>query len=286
MEQTGRILEGFNLSTFSIIRAIGINTVVDILIIAYFIYVIMRWIRDTRAWSLFKGIIILLLVAAGASFFRLHTLSWIIRNAFSLGIITVIVIFQPEIRKALENLGKGKIRNYLFTAVELEKKELTDESIESIIQASIELSEQKTGALIAIMAEVGLGEMEDTGVTLDSAISKQMLMNIFVNKSPLHDGGVIIRENRIAAAACIFPLTQKEVDSKFGTRHRAAIGASEVSDAYVLVVSEETGKISIAKDGRLYCGLHEKEVRGMLTSGRKPAKRKLVLWKGRVNGDE
>jgi len=262
----------------------GLNSVIDILILAYVIYKLMGWIKQTRAWSLLKGVAVILVIFGLSVLFELYALNWIITNTFSVGLMMIVVIFQPEMRKALEQLGKGKIVTF-FTSVERSDERLSTHTVDEIIVAARKMSTVRTGALMIIEQDVALGDLISTGIPIDAVVSSQLLINIFENKTPLHDGAVIICNNRVAAATCILPLTQSEVSSDLGTRHRAAIGASEVSDAYCLVVSEETGAISIAKGGMLYRDLSDQDLRSTLTENKKPPRRKLVLWKGRRNDD-
>jgi len=259
---------------------IGLNSIVDILVIAYVIYKVMLWIKQTRAWSLLKGVVVIMAIFGISVLFDLYALNWIITNTFSVGLMVIVVIFQPEMRKALEQLGKGNIVS-LFSPSEDSDEKLNEHTVDGVISAAKKMSDARTGALMIIEQDVPLGDFIDTGIPIDAQISAQLIINIFEDKTPLHDGAMIICNNRITAAACILPLTQSEVSSELGTRHRAAIGASEVSDAYCLVVSEETGAISIAKGGMLYRSLSEQEIRSMLTEHKKPPRRKLVLWKGR-----
>jgi diadenylate cyclase len=249
------------LSYFSINPGfIKFTDMLDILIITCIIYKLASWIKETRAWSLFKGLIVLLIVFAVSSFLGLSTLYFIISNTFNVGLIAAIVLFQPEIRKALEQLGK---KNFVYSFIKSEKSDdrIAKRTINEIIKAAKDMAITKTGALIVIEREVPVGDLEQTGIFLDAIISSQLLKNIFVDKTPLHDGAVIIRKNKIKAAACILPLSQNVTEHDFGTRHRAAIGASEISDAYILVVSEERGEISIARNGHLYRNLNEKQLR-------------------------
>lgn len=256
---------------------IKFSDVVDIIIVSYIIYKFMLWIKETRAWSLFKGIVVILLIFSFSSLFNFSTLYWLISNTINVGLIAIIIIFQPELRKALEQLGKGKLIS--FSKLDEGHVDVSEESIDEIIKAVKLMAKSRTGALIVLEKEVPLGDFESTGVKLDSVISHQLLLNIFEDKTPLHDGAVIIRNNRLKAAACILPLTQSGTKYDFGTRHRAAIGASETSDANVIVVSEERGEISIAKNGKLNRNLDEKQIRSMLTDKPK-TKRILSLWKG------
>lgn len=262
--------------------SIGISDILDILIVAYIIYKIIFWIKETRAWVLFKGILVIMALAAVATLLRLNTILWILSNTLSVGIIAAIVVFQPELRKALEQLGKGKFFSYFIRAAEPENDKASARTVDEIVKAADKMSAAKTGALILVEQEVPLGDLERTGIPIDAIISSQLLINIFEHNTPLHDGAVIVRRNRVAAATCFLPLTDSnEISMELGTRHRAAIGASEVSDAYVIVVSEETGAISLARGGVLYRRLTTDQLRGMLSQTPKEEKRKLTIWKGR-----
>ncbi|MDR2903124.1 MAG: diadenylate cyclase CdaA [Clostridiales bacterium] len=263
------------------IPEIGLNTVIDILAVAFISYKIMFWIKETRAWSLFRGIIVVLFVSMVSVLFELNTISWMISSALNFGIVAVAVIFQPELRRALEQLGKGKI--IAFMNPEDTALSLMDQTADEIITAVEKMAETRTGALIVVEKQVALGDLARSGIPIDAVVSSQLLCNIFVNKTPLHDGAVLIRKNKISAATCILPLTQTDVSADLGTRHRAALGASEVSDAVTVIVSEETGIISVAKGGRLYRGLSTEKLKNMLVDGKKLPKRKRNLWKGRKN---
>ncbi len=204
---------------------------------------------------------------------------------FGVGLMAIIILFQPELRKALEQLGKGKIVSPFSLDHQVVKA--SEATILEIIKAATSLAKAKTGALVLIEQDVALGDHENTGIPIDAVVTSQLLINIFENKTPLHDGAVIIRNNRIAAATCILPLTEDEIGRELGTRHRAAVGASEVSDAFVLVVSEETGTISIAKGGKLFRNLTGADVKKMLTQNYEPEKKKkLFLWKEAKNADK
>lgn len=270
------------LNYFSYARNLFItfSDVVDILIVSYVIYKIMLWIKETRAWSLFKGLIVILIIFAFSSILNFSTLYWIISNTFNVGLVALIVLFQPELRKALEQLGKG---NFISSFVKPEQtgQKVSDLTVNEIIKAAKIMANAKTGALIVIEKEVPLGDFEQTGILINGFVSNQLLVNIFENKTPLHDGAVIIRNNKIKAAACILPLSPNVDKHDFGTRHRAAIGASEVSDAYILVVSEERGEISIAKNGKLYQNLSEKQIRNIFSTIniKSQTKLKLKMWR-------
>lgn len=281
MEALRRVIENLGVTGF-VRPSIGFTDILDILIVAYIIYKIIFWIKETRAWVLFKGILVILALAAIATVLQLNTILWILSNTISVGIIAVIVVFQPELRKALEQLGKGKFFSYFMRNEEEDSHKASTRTVDEIIKAADKMGAAKTGALILVEQEVPLGDLERTGIPIDGAISSQLLINIFEHNTPLHDGAVIIRRNRVAAATCFLPLTDSnEVSMELGTRHRAAIGASEVSDAYVIVVSEETGSISVARGGVLYRDLTSEQLRTMLSRSNMVTKKKLSFWKGR-----
>lgn len=239
---------------------IGINSLVDIAVVAVITYMVILWIRETRAWSLFKGVMVLVFVAVVSFLFDLYMLNWIISGAFSIGLIALIVIFQPELRRALEKLGKSRLT---LLSSEAKPRYVSEKTAYEIVSATFAMARAKTGALIVVERDVALGDFEDTGVAIDAIVSARLLVNIFVNETPLHDGAVVIRNNRISAAACILPLTTTDIPDNMGTRHRAAIGASEVSDALVIVVSEETGIVTIARGGNFKRKVTEDALLGM-----------------------
>jgi len=271
------ILSGF---TPSIINASWLSNIIDVLAVSYCIYKLMQWIRETKAWTLFKGFIIVVLGYAAASLLNLVTILWVMRMTFNIGLIAIVVIFQPELRKALEQLGKGKYLAFL-KGTDKNIANLSANSAEEIVKAVKVMSGAKTGALIVIEQVVPVWEHGSSGIPLDSIISSQLLISLFEHNTPLHDGAVIIRHNRIIAAACILPLTQEEIGKEFGTRHRAAVGVSEESGAVALVVSEETGRVSIAIGGNLRKDLSEKQVREILLQGEKNEAREIKKKKKR-----
>ena len=261
---------------------VGVRDILDILIVAYLIYKMIFWIKETRAWVLFKGILVIVIFALASYMLRLNTILWILQNTISVGIIAVIVVFQPELRKALEQLGKSK---HFFAMLNFDtpekSREYTEKTVEEIIKASEKMSAARTGALMLIERDVPLGDFERTGINIDAVVTSQLLINIFEKNTPLHDGAVIIKNNSVAAATCFLPLTESnDISMDLGTRHRAAIGASEVSDAFVVVVSEETGAISIANGGVLYRNLSVDAMRRMLLQGKKSrSKKKKIFWR-------
>ncbi len=278
-----RIMSELNLSTLSI-PSFRITDIIDILLVALLIYLVMIWIKETRAWSLFKGIVVIFVISIVSYQLHFYTISWIIEKTLSVGIIALIVLFQPEFRKGLEQIGKGNIVTNIFNGDEEGK--ILYKTIEEVVTAATKMAKVRTGALILIEQDVPLGDLEKTGIPIDAIVTSQLLINIFENKTPLHDGAVIIRNNRVAAATCILPLTQTEIGLELGTRHRAAVGASEESDAYIIVVSEETGAISVAHSGKLYRNLSGNDVINMVSNGVKPAQRRIKLWKGRKKDAE
>lgn len=234
-------------SMLSLIRNIEPRNVVDILIVAYIFYKIFMLIRETRAEQLIKGLIVVVIVMKLSQVLGLVTLYWIIQNTLTVGLIAIMIIFQPELRKALEHIGRSRF----FTKKLFDSDEEIERIVNEIAIAAVNLSSTKTGALIIIEQDTGLNEFVQSGVKLDAIVSSSLLENIFFENSPLHDGAVIIRRDRIHAAACVMPLTEQQVGKELGTRHRAAIGITESSDAIAVVVSEETGTISLAINGRL-----------------------------------
>lgn len=248
------------------IPSVRITDVIDILLVAGLIYIVIHWIKETRAWTLFRGLVIIMLVSLLSYYLHFYTLTWIIEKTLSVGVIAVIIIFQPELRKALEQIGTGAMTSMSgILQTPTSNGKITTETANEIYKACVNLSAERTGALIVIEQHVPMGDIsKNSGVVIDGEVTAQLLQNIFVNKTPLHDGAVIIRNNKIAAASCILPVTQKEIGQELGTRHRAAVGGSEDSDAYFIVVSEETGKISVAREGKLKKAITPQELKSIL----------------------
>ena len=233
---------------------IHVTDVIEMVIIAFFIYYILAWIKDTRAGMLLKGIIIILVFYVVASVFQMNTILWLGKKLISAGLIALIVVFQPELRNALEKLGRSSLLNRMlpFAFGRNTDFRFSDRTLNDIVKACFEMGAVKTGALIVIEQNAQLTDYERTGIPVDAILSRQLLINIFEKNTPLHDGAILVRGDRIVSATCYLPLTDSTLLSKdLGTRHRAAVGASEASDALVIVVSEETGKVSVAKEGRL-----------------------------------
>lgn len=247
---------------------ITITDILEIIILSYLIYIVILWIKKTRAWTVFKGLVVIVIFMGFAAVFKLNTILWLFRNMINVGILAVIILFQPELRRALEELGKKNIISDVLIRSDSTKKErVNDNTIQELISAATFMSKNKTGALIVIEQNVPLGEYEATGINIDAAVSRQLVENIFEHNTPLHDGAVIIRNNRVVSATCYLPLTgRNDLNKDLGTRHRAAVGISEVSDSMTLVVSEENGQISIAYGGTLYSNLDVESLRNHLTS--------------------
>ena len=228
--------------------------ILEIFIIAVVFYNIVKWIKTTRAWVIVKGILVLLVFWLIASLLNMHAILWIFYKTIGVGITAVIILFQPELRKALEQLGQKSLASSLGLFSDTKEKEVlfSDEMLEELIKGTFVLARAKTGALIVIEQDVSLVEYEKTGIAIDGLISNQLLITIFEHNTPLHDGAVLIRGNRVVAATCYLPLSANmRLSKELGTRHRAAVGISEETDSFTIVVSEETGKVSIAKNGSL-----------------------------------
>ena len=237
--------------------------VIDISLVIFLIVKFFQIVKGTRVWQLLKGIIVLIIATIVSGILSLKVLNYILTSIMTYGVILIIVIFQPELRRALEQLGTNKISK--FFGIDKDIIARTKESIYKIVIAASELSKNKTGALIAIERDIKLKDIIDTGVILNAEISPQLLVNIFNPRTPLHDGAVIISENKIMAAACMLPLSDdKNISKGLGTRHRSALGMSKESDSVVVVVSEETGKISVAKDGILIADVKEDTLKQIL----------------------
>ena len=264
-----------------------LTDIVEILIIAFLVYQIMIWIKNTKAWMLLKGILVLGVFIFVAFLFQMHTILWIASNSLTVLATALIVVFQPELRRALEKLGE---RKYISAVMPFDsskdKGRFSEETIDGIVDASYVMGKAKTGALIVVEQAIKLTEYESTGIQLDCIVSSQVLINIFEHNTPLHDGAIIIRNDRIVSATCYLPLSDNMGLSKeLGTRHRAAVGLSEVSDALVIVVSEETGYVSVAQGGVLDRNISREKLREYLEdiqNKRSESRSILAKWKGRL----
>lgn len=278
------IREALDKISFLNIPHIWIRDILDILVVAFVIYKLLAWIKDTRTWALFKGILIFAIVAIASYILQLQTVWWILSNTITVGTIGLVVVFQPELRRGLEQIGRGRFFGFILLNEDSKIEGITNDTIEEISKACTHMGKMKTGALIVIEQETKLGDVERSGINIDAAITMQLLINIFEKNTPLHDGAVIIRNNRISAATCFLPLTDSmDISKELGTRHRAAIGLSEVSDAIIFVVSEETGTISYVRNGKIRRGIDGEVIRKILISTQKKKKtdKKLSIWKGK-----
>ncbi len=255
---------------------------VDIAIVSYIIYKLIILVRGTRAVQLVRGIVVLLAVWALSYYFNLNTLKWLMNQMFTFGVVGVLVIFQPELRRALEQLGRGK----LFARNSTEEYQEVNARIASVIKALNYLAKRKIGALIVFERETGLGDYMETGIPLESQITSELLINIFIPNTPLHDGAVIVRKQQIMAAGCYLPLSENPFISKeLGTRHRAAIGMTEVSDAICVVVSEETGQVSLVLNGQIVRDIKEESLISKLFEELKPKQIEKPSFFKRKGGD-
>lgn len=270
---------------------IRLTDIVEVLILSYMLYHVMIWIKNTKAWMLLKGIVVLGIFILVAFIFKMHTILYIAKNSVTVLATVAIVVFQPELRRALEKLGE---RKFLTSIVSFEsgrdRVRFSEETMESIIDAAYNMGRVKTGALIVVEQAIHLTEYESTGIHMDCVVSMQVLMNIFEHNTPLHDGAIIIRGDRIVSATCYLPLSDNMGLSKdLGTRHRAAVGMSEVSDALIIVVSEETGAVSVAQGGFLDRRVSREELREKLShiqDRKQETNRLAMLWKGRHKNEK
>ena len=242
-----------------------VTLIIDLTLVMFLLYCFFKMVKGSRAWQLIKGIALLVVATWVSGLFNLKILNWILTGIMNVGVIAILVIFQPELRRALEQLGTNKITQFFGIDKDLSTK--AKEDIYKIVIAAEELSKTKTGALIVVERDIKIQDIIATGIPMDAEVSPQLLVNIFVPKTPLHDGAVIISGNKIAAAACVLPLADdNDIAKELGTRHRASIGISKESDSIVVVVSEETGKISVAKDGTLIADVREDVLKKILIS--------------------
>lgn len=252
--------------------------VIEILIISFLVYELLLWIKSTRAWNLFKGIMVVLIFVLMAAFFQMSTILWIAENTLNVGLIALVIIFQPELRNALENIGGKNILGNLIAFNKVAEEKFSNHTIDELIKAVFAMAKEKTGALIVMEDEILLDEYIRTGIDVDALVSSQLLINIFEKNTPLHDGAIILRGNRVVSATCYLPLSNSlSLSKELGTRHRAAIGISEVSDSLTIVVSEETGRVSVAYRGEIFRNLDAEGLRAKLqqvqkTHAEKPVK--------------
>ncbi len=262
----------------------ALRSIIDISIVSYLTFKLIQLVKETRAWQLVKGIVVILITAMVSQALELRTLAYILNKTIELAGFALVVVFQPELRRGLEQIGRSNFKDF-FKFDEKDDVINTTFTIEEIVKAATELSRTMTGALIVVERETKLGEIINTGTKLDSSVSAELIINIFTPNTPLHDGALILRENKLKSAACFLPLTDNpNLSKELGTRHRAALGITEVSDCIAVVVSEETGKISYALNGGLSRNLTPDILRKALNKNlleKKTVNKKLSLWKGK-----
>ena len=247
------------------IPRVHITDIIEVLILTFLIYQIIIWIKNTKAWMLLRGIIVLAGFILLAAIFKMHTILFIARNSLTVMATAAIVVFQPELRRALEKLGEKQFLTSFFPFEQNREIRFSEETREDIIRACFAMGKVKTGALIVVEQAIRLTEYESTGIQMDCLVSSQVLINIFEHNTPLHDGAVIVRENRIVAATCYLPLSDNmELSKQLGTRHRAGVGISEQTDSVTIIVSEETGQVSVARNGKLIRGVNSARLREIL----------------------
>ncbi|MDE6365087.1 MAG: diadenylate cyclase CdaA [Lachnospiraceae bacterium] len=286
LERLSSMVETFSLRSFNI----RWEDIVEVIIISFLLYQIMAWAKHTKVWLLMKGIMIIMAFILLAVFFKMHTIVWIVQNVLSLAVIAVIVVLQPELRHALEELGRKSFITNVITFEKPTDERFSDKTVNDLVKASFEMGKVKTGALMVIEQNVLLTEYERTGIEVDGLISSQLIINIFEHNTPLHDGAVIIRGNRIVSATCYLPLSDNMgISKELGTRHRAGIGISEVTDALTIIVSEETGHVSVTYEGKLYRNLDANGLRekiSMIQNKEVEENKKRRLWKGRAKDEK
>ena len=259
------MFDGFYQSLINQIALVRITDIIDVFIISFVIYKALKFIRDTRTVQLLKGVVVLIVVTQVSQIVKLHTVNYLLSSAMQLGVIAIIVVFQPELRRALEQVGRTSMGQWFNFEERAEDVEM-EKVIAEVTNSCTAMSKSRIGALIVMEREIKIGDIVGTGITLNADVSSELLINIFIPKTPLHDGAVIIRDNKIEAASCFLPLSQNpNVSKELGTRHRAGLGMSEESDAVVVIVSEETGGISIACGGELNMKLSPEALERELT---------------------
>ena len=256
-------------------KQIELIDIVQILLIAFFVYHLIRWLQNTKAYTLMKGIFLIGVFVVIANILKMQTILWLFGNIGGAAITAVVIIFQPELRRVVEQIGeKNPLSAISFTSSQEENERFSDTTINELVRASFEMGEVKTGALIVIEKTITLEEYEKTGIPIDGILTSQLLINIFEHNTPLHDGAVIVRNNRVTAATCYLPLSDNmALNKNLGTRHRAGVGISEVTDSFTIIVSEETGNVSYASDGELHTAVTPSDLREQLHKLQKLAKK-------------
>ena len=271
--------------------SVRLTDIVEIAILSYLVYKVMLWIRETRAWTLLKGILMLGFFVLIAYVLQMDTIKFLVTKGADLALMAAVVIFQPELRRAMEQLGEKQVLANImpFDTSKNVSERMSDKTINELVKASVEMGKAKTGALIVLEQNENLAEYERTGIAVDALLTSQLLINIFEHNTPLHDGAVLVRENRIVSATCYLPLSDNMVLSKeLGTRHRAGVGVSEASDSLTIIISEETGQISYAYRGELTRGVSGEELKKRLIvfQNKTVDAKKFRLWKGRAKNEE
>ena len=264
--------------------------IVEIIIISFLVYQIMVWIKNTKTWFLMKGIVVILGFIFLATVFEMNTILFIVEHVLSLALMALVVVLQPELRRALEELGRKNILvSILSFNNQTSTERFSDKTVNEIVKASFEMGKAKTGALMVIQQNLSLAEYERTGIEVDGIVTSQLLINIFEHNTPLHDGAIIIRGNRVTSATCYLPLSDNtELSKDLGTRHRAGVGVSEVTDSLTVIVSEETGRVSVAYEGKLYRNLDADSLKEKLSQiqNKEVEDKKRKLWKGWVKDEK
>lgn len=277
-------------SWLTLLPRISLRNIFEIAIISFLVYEILFWIKNTRAWTLLKGLLVILVFSIMAVLLRLDTIVWILKNITAIAVTAFLVVFQPELRKALEQLGSQNLLSGILAQDDGKiSQEFNDRTVNELVRATFEMAKVKTGALMVIERGTSLKEIERTGIEISGLVTSQLLINIFEHNTPLHDGAVVIRGNRVAAATCYLPLSDNmSINKALGTRHRAAVGVSETTDSLTIVVSEETGRVSVAEGGMLRSVPTAEALRDILSGLMKEEPvsfNRFKIWKGRlING--
>lgn len=276
-------------NSVSLLPRFSFTNLLEVIILAVIVYECLLLIKNTRAWMLLRGILVILLFTFIAMIFRFDTILWILERIATIAVIAILVIFQPELRKALEQLGNQKIVSNILPLNDTETADMTRSTVDQIVKATFEMGKQKTGALMVLEQSESLADIEKTGIQIDGLISSGLLINIFEKNTPLHDGAVILRGNKVAAATCYLPLSDNMSISKdLGTRHRAALGISEITDSFTIIVSEETGRVTVANRGQLTRMSDAESLRVALLSLMETEENKRIRnwWRGKLKNEK
>lgn len=276
-------------NSVSLLPRFSFTNLLEVIILAVIVYECLLLIKNTRAWMLLRGILVILLFTFIAMIFRFDTILWILERIATIAVIAILVIFQPELRKALEQLGNQKIVSNILPLNDTETADMTRSTVDQIVKATFEMGKQKTGALMVLEQSESLADIEKTGIQIDGLISSGLLINIFEKNTPLHDGAVILRVNKVAAATCYLPLSDNMSISKdLGTRHRAALGISEITDSFTIIVSEETGRVTVANRGQLTRMSDAESLRVALLALMETEENKRIRnwWRGKLKNEK